>query len=87
MVEDIEVGWLGDAGNVQFRAEAFDLFNRPWFGYPNTVAYTGATSNLTGGINGLQNEAPENASTANPFGNCRPDYNHPEHAAPGSSSR
>ena len=32
------------------------------------MAYTGATSNLTGGMNGLQNEAPQNATTANPFG-------------------
>ncbi len=68
IVKDTKVGWLGEAGNVEFRAEAFNLFNRPWFGYPSTVAYTGATSNLTGGMNGLQNEAPQNATTANPFG-------------------
>jgi hypothetical protein len=68
IVKDTKVGWLGEAGNVEFRAEAFNLFNRPWFGYPNTTAYTGATSNLIGGTNGLQNEAPQNASTANPLG-------------------
>jgi len=68
LVKDTKVGWLGEAGSVEFRAEAFNLFNRPWFGYPNTTAYTGATSNLTGGMNGRQNEAPQNASTSDPFG-------------------
>jgi len=70
IAKDTKVGWLGEAGNIEFRAEAFNILNRPWFGYPNVVAYTGATSNLTGGTNGPggQNEAPQNASTANPLG-------------------
>jgi len=71
LVKDTKVGFLGEAGNVEFRVEAFNLLNRPWFGYPNTTAFTGATSNLTGGtaVNGvLQEEAPLNSTTANPLG-------------------
>jgi hypothetical protein len=71
LVKDTKVGFLGEAGNVEFRVEAFNLLNRPWFGYPNTTAFTGATSNLTGGtvVNGvLQEEAPLNANAANPLG-------------------
>jgi hypothetical protein len=39
-----QFGWkkLGEAGFVQFRAEAFNLFNRANFGVPSLIAYTGA---------------------------------------------
>ena len=67
-MKDTKLGFLGEAGNVEIRAEVFNVLNRPNFGYPSGVAYTGATTNLTGGINGLQNEAPTGASIANPFG-------------------
>jgi hypothetical protein len=30
--------------------EAFNLLNRPWFGYPANTAYTGSTSILCGGL-------------------------------------
>ena len=68
LVKDTKIGFLGEAGNLEIRAEVFNVLNRPNFGYPSGVAYTGATTNLTGGLNGLQNEAPTGASIANPFG-------------------
>jgi hypothetical protein len=32
---------IGDAANLQFRAEAFNLFNRANFGPPNVLAFAG----------------------------------------------
>jgi hypothetical protein len=34
---------LGDEGRIQFRVEAFNLFNRANFGNPSLIAFTGAT--------------------------------------------
>ena len=36
---------LGDEGRVQFRVEAFNLFNRANFGNPSLIAFTGAADN------------------------------------------
>ncbi len=36
---------LGEAGNIQFRCEMFNLFNRPNFGTPSLTAFTGAVDN------------------------------------------
>jgi hypothetical protein len=36
---------LGEQGNVQFRFEAFNLFNRANFGPPSLVAFNGAADN------------------------------------------
>jgi Carboxypeptidase regulatory-like domain len=84
LVKDTKVGFLGEAGSVQFRVEAFNLLNRPWFGYPSTTAFTGSTNILCGGLSpsspgcsgttnasaatGLIEDVPLNASLANPLG-------------------
>jgi hypothetical protein len=36
---------LGDEGRIQFRVEAFNLFNRANFGNPSLIAFTGALDN------------------------------------------
>jgi len=36
---------LGDEGRIQFRVEAFNLFNRANFGNPSLIAFTGAADN------------------------------------------
>jgi hypothetical protein len=35
---------ISERFNLEFRAEAFNLFNRVWFGPPNTVATTAANN-------------------------------------------
>ena len=47
LVKDTKLGLLGEEGNVQFRAEFFNLLNRANFGFVNTgmVAFNG-TNNL-----------------------------------------
>jgi hypothetical protein len=46
IVKDTKLGLLGEAGNLQFRAEFFNLFNRANFGFLNTGAsvFAGSTT-------------------------------------------
>ncbi len=46
LVKDTKVGFLGQAGSVQFRAELFNILNHPNFQFQNFVPFVGATSDL-----------------------------------------
>jgi hypothetical protein len=42
-----KLGFLGEAGNLEFRAEFFNLFNRPNFVNPNTAVFAGTLTDAT----------------------------------------
>ena len=47
-VKDTKVGWLGEAGNVEFRVEMFNIVNHPNFALPTTTVWSGTgTTPLT----------------------------------------
>ena len=53
VVKDTATRWLGEQGNVEFRAEFFNILNHPNYAMPNGVVFTGATTHL-----GPYSEAP-----------------------------
>jgi Carboxypeptidase regulatory-like domain/TonB dependent receptor-like, beta-barrel len=46
IAKDTKTGFLGEAGQIEFRAEFFNILNHPNFAMPNTVAFDGLTSDL-----------------------------------------
>jgi Carboxypeptidase regulatory-like domain/TonB dependent receptor len=44
LVKDTKVGFLGEAGQVEFRAEIFNILNHPDFGEPTATAFAGNQS-------------------------------------------
>jgi hypothetical protein len=72
-VKDTKVGFLGEGGNVQFRAEFFNMLNRANFGFVNTTmqAFAGnTTTDCPGGqsVAGCNIFAPNGGSSTNPLG-------------------
>lgn len=56
--KDTKLGLLGEAGNIQFRAEFFNILNHPSFANPSGIIFTdpsGAVSSATAGV--IQNTA------------------------------
>jgi len=47
LVKDTKAGFLGEGGEVEFRAEVFNILNHPNFGPPSAIAFTGSSSDLT----------------------------------------
>jgi hypothetical protein len=46
LVKDTALPFLGEAGNLEFRAELFNILNRSNFGLPSTLTFTGALTDL-----------------------------------------
>jgi hypothetical protein len=46
-VKDTKVGFLGEAGNIEFRAEFFNVLNHPNFGEPGATPFLGNTGDTT----------------------------------------
>jgi hypothetical protein len=73
--KDTKIGFLGEQGSLEFRAEIFNLLNRANFGPPANVVFSGTTAVNNGAINTLNASAggniqtPNAASASNPFGN------------------
>lgn len=58
LVKDTKVGFLGEAGSVQFRAEIFNVLNHPNYLFQNFVPFGGSPSDL-----GPFSEAPNPAAS------------------------
>ena len=46
LVKDTALPFLGEAGNLEFRAELFNMLNRSNFGLPSTPTFTGTLTDL-----------------------------------------
>jgi hypothetical protein len=46
LVKDTKVGFLGEAGMVEFRAEFFNVLNHPNFGEPGAQVFSGTSGDL-----------------------------------------
>src|SRR5262249_49584641 len=44
LVKDTSVGWLGEAGKLEFRAEIFNILNRTTFDLPSPTVFSGVNS-------------------------------------------
>ena len=67
------MGFLGEQGSLQFRAEFFNILNHTNLGFPSTASYAGTATDFcaspfptcNGGVNF---EAPSGASATKPLG-------------------
>jgi hypothetical protein len=72
--KDTKLGFLGEQGMLEFRAEIFNLLNRANFGPPSNSVFTGTIASNTGAVNTLNASAggniqtPTGASVTNPLG-------------------
>jgi hypothetical protein len=77
LIKDTKLGFLGEQGNLQFRAEIFNLMNHANFGIPSNTVFAGSTTlnsytplggSLTTCVASCPLQAPVGATAANPLG-------------------
>jgi hypothetical protein len=77
LMKDTKLGFLGEQGNLEFRAEFFNLMNHANFGIPNNTVFAGSTSlnsytplggSSTSCTGSCPLQAPVGASPSNPLG-------------------
>ena len=61
--KDTSLGFLGENGRLQFRAEIFNILNHANFGIPNGTVFTGTVTDGAGAT-----EAPAGSTNAIPLG-------------------
>jgi hypothetical protein len=67
--KDTKLGFLGENGNLQFRAEIFNLLNRANFGPPSNAVFGGTLTNtIAGGSTGGNIQAPTGSGSTKPLG-------------------
>ena len=83
VVKDTRLGFLGEAGNLEFRVEFFNILNHVNFGTPGTAPFSGTScyaassscpTSPTAAVNTIDSpnggfiQAPNGATTSSPFG-------------------
>ena len=82
LVKDTKLGFLGEGGNIQFRAEFFNMLNRANFGFMNagmTAFNANTTSPCATGAVSCNLFTPNGATAANPARHRRADLEHGNH--------
>jgi hypothetical protein len=73
-VKDTRLGFLGEQGNLEFRAEMFNILNHANLGAPGTAPWSGTSVYNTQAPNTLNSAAggfiqvPNGATTSAPYG-------------------
>jgi hypothetical protein len=65
-VKDTRVKWLGEQGNIEFRAEVFNILNRANFGLPNATVWSPGSPGEEAYFNGVYNPQLQAAGTIDP---------------------
>ena len=65
LVKDTKLKWLGEAGNIEFRAEFFNIMNHPNFSLPNATAWSSNAGTATT-FNGVYNPQIQAPGTIDP---------------------
>jgi hypothetical protein len=68
VAKDTKLRFLGEAGNLQFRAEFFNIMNRANFGIPSGAVFTADTSKPCPATGGCNIGAPNGSNANNPLG-------------------